>query len=109
MTAYKYELKIWGMELLQVNRLAETDTTKSVPSRYHVASIPVAAHLLQEDEVSSPQEETSRCAEVLDHEVSESAESDFKSDKAAQSDPRMFQVGDHVEVISEALQVKQLL
>ena len=84
MTAYKWELKIWGMSLKQIQRLAETDTTKTPPSRYHVASFPVAANLLQTDEDSTPQ---------FVEAVAESSE--------VKPDPRMFQVGDRVEVISD--------
>lgn len=46
LTGFKWEAKIWGMSLKQIQRLAETDVTKTPPSRYHVASQPVAQRLL---------------------------------------------------------------
>lgn len=76
MTAYKWELKIWGMNLKQVMRLSETDTTKAVPSRYHVASFPVAENLLQTDE-------------------------DTKTEIETAPELRAYQVGDRVEVITD--------
>lgn len=54
--AFKHEIKIWGMDLQQIQRLAETDTTKSPPSRYHIASKPVAEKLLATEVESAPQE-----------------------------------------------------
>ncbi len=84
MTAFKHELKIWGMSLKQIQRLAETDTAKTPPSRYHVASFPVAANLLQTDEDSTPQ---------FVEAVAESSE--------VKQNPQVFQVGDRVEVISD--------
>jgi hypothetical protein len=72
LTAYKHELKVWGMSLKQVERLAETDTSKNPPSRYHEASSPVEERLL-EPEVAI----------------------------AAALDPQVFQIGDRVEVTSD--------
>lgn len=75
------------MSLKQVVRLSETDTTKSVPSRYHVASFPVAAHLLQEDAAPSDVEFVSS--------------RNTETEQEAQPDPQVFQVGSRVEVISD--------
>ncbi len=100
MTAYKWELKIWGMSLKQVVRLSETDTTKSVPSRYHVASFPVAAHLLQTDEDAPQEDNNAQVIVVTDRDVEEIPATVVCS-PASQPESLMFQVGDRVEVISD--------
>ena len=37
LTQFKHEIKVWGMSLTQIQRLAESDTTKRPPSNYGTA------------------------------------------------------------------------
>lgn len=37
LTAFKHEIKIWGMSLSQIQKLAESDTTKNPPSNFGTA------------------------------------------------------------------------
>lgn len=80
LTGFKWEAKIWGMSLKQIQRLAETDVTKTPPSRYHVASQPVAQRLLAPEVEIAPQE---------------------TGGVAFQAETLGFKVGDQVEVISD--------
>ena len=100
LTAYNHELKIWGMSLKQIERLAETDTRKTPPSRYHVASMPVAERLLA-PEIESAPEEVEQVAEVIDHDVEECLALVAKLEQVPSPDPQGFQVGDKVQVISD--------
>ena len=99
MTAYKWELKIWGMSLKQVNRLAETDTTKTPPSRYHVASFPVAEKLLAPEVETEVSEIVSLTIPSIETDALTSSEA--KLEQEAQPDPQGFQVGDKVQVTSD--------
>lgn len=101
LTAYNHELKIWGMSLSQIQRLAETDTTKRPPSRYHVASQPVAERLLAPSYVENAPEEIEQVASVTDCDVEEILATEVKLELAAELDPQVFGVGDKVEVTSD--------
>lgn len=100
LTAYNHELKIWGMSLKQIRRLAETDTTKTPPSRYHVASFPVAANLLQSDE-DVPQAETEQVVVAMNRDVEEIPATAVCAEQEALPDLQGFKVGDKVEVTSD--------
>ena len=94
MTAYKHEIKIWGISLKQIERLAETDTGVTPPSRYHVASKnPVAEKLLAPEIESAPEE--------IKPEGEESPAEVTQLKQVPSSDSLMFQVGDRVEITSD--------
>ena len=107
MTAYKWELKIWGMSIKQIQRLAETDTAKTPPSRYHVASQPVAERLLAPEEVEPEVEAVlASVSETISltipsNDVEECLATEVKLEQEAQPEPQSFQVGDKVEVTSD--------
>ena len=99
LTAYKHEIKIWGMSFKQIQRLAETDTRIAPPSRYHVASFPVAERLLAPEVETEVSEIVSLTLPSIEMDASTSSE--VKLELAAEPEPQIFQVGSRVEVISD--------
>ena len=79
---FKYEIKLWGLSIGQIQKLAESDLQKSPTTTNHAASKPVEAQLL------APEVEAALAKEL-------------KLELAVEPDPQVFQVGSRVEIISD--------
>ena len=85
LTAHKWEIKIWGLSLDQIHRLAASDTTKA-PTLDLTASHPVA-------EVESP-------LQGIDPEVN-AALTDVLSNYLPDTEAHTFQIGNKVKITSD--------